>query len=65
MTNRRRILLQMLAEIAIRHEKSGRDSTEWNKPICIREPKPRGTRPDLFLVQQKILPQFSKAVLRP
>src|ERR1700687_28546 len=54
----------MLAEIAIRHEKSGRDSTEWNKPIYIREPQPRGTRPDLSLVQQEILPQFSKAVLR-
>jgi len=54
MTNRRGILRQVLAEIAVRHEKSGRDPAERNKPLRIGEPEFCRARPDLFLVPEEI-----------
>src|SRR6266568_6280019 len=49
-TNRRRILRQVFAEIAVRNEKPRRDTTERHKPLGIRKPQFRGTCPDLSLI---------------
>src|SRR6266446_8940160 len=48
-------LRQVFAEIAVRHEKSGRDTTERNKPLGVRKAEFCRARPNLSLVTQEIL----------
>src|SRR5215831_12791054 len=62
--DRRRILRQVLAVIAVRDDQTSGDTGERHKPLGIGEAKPRGARPDLFLVCQKIISKLRKIVPR-